>query len=457
MSSIVERARAGTRRNALIALGGTTGAALLAACGAGGSGTPAAGGQAGRAGQTQPVSGKLSIWWPSVAFDPASTIVGEVQQSFATQYPGVTVDAIVEGSGDKLKTTVAAGTPPDLFHTQSYWQTTWGVTGVVTQLDDYIKSSKTIKPEDVWPLKLKEVQNKGKTWALPYSIDSRVIYINADHYARAGYDLAKPPKTWDELERTLPSLTKASGPGEVSQFAFDPFFGSGGTQRWLVPFWQLGGEFHSADGSKITIANDRGIQALEWCNKLFKAQGGWPALEKAQTGVTPQYRLFLQNSVSYYYDTFSNKAQNFNREAPDFKFGFMDYPKPPNGKTANYAGGWALCLPKGAKNPEASFRFMEYLYTPEIDLKWHTYHLRVPVHQAVAKSVDYTRNDPFLKLTVDGMSGGAFVASIPGGEGILPIVDSMVKKVRSEQMNVRDALKEAEDLCQQEVDKLRSS
>ncbi|HEX2035313.1 MAG TPA: extracellular solute-binding protein [Chloroflexota bacterium] len=443
-------ARRLSRRAVLLAVGGTAGTAALAACG--GAGGPS-GAQATPA---RGLSGTLTIWWPSAPFDPASTISGDVQRSFTQQNPGLTVEGLVEGSGDKLKTTVAAGTPPDLFHTQSYWQTTWGVTGINTQLDDYVKSSKAIKLEDVWPLKLKEVQHQGKTWALPYSIDSRVVYINADHFARAGYDLDKPPKTWDELERTLPALTKASGPDQVSQFAFDPFFGSGGTQRWLVPFWQLGGEFHNAEGTKITIANEKGLQALEWCLKVLRLQGGWPALEKAQAGVSPQYRLFLQNGVTYYYDTFSNKAQNFNKEAPDFKFGFMDYPKPTGGKTANYAGGWALCIPKGAKNPLAAFRFIEYLYSPEIDLQWHTYHLRVPVHMSVARSVDYTRNDPFLKLTVDGMQGGAFVASIPGGEGILPIVDRMVKQVRSGEAAVRDALSEAEMLCQQEVDRLKS-
>ena len=89
-------------------------------------------------------------------------------------------------------------------------------------------------------------------------------------------------------------------------------------------------------------------------------------------------------------------------------------------------------------------------------LKWHTFHVRVPVHQSVAKSVDYTRNDPFLKLTVDGMAGGRFVASIPGGEGILPIMAAMVKKVRSGEASVRDALRDAEMLAQQEVDKLKS-
>jgi multiple sugar transport system substrate-binding protein len=445
-----------TRRSLMGTLTATVasaGAFALAACGA----ETKAPGQASAPGTSgKALSGTLTLWWPSAVFDPTATIGGEMQRSFAQQHPGLTLDAIVEGSGDKLKTTVAAGTPPDFFHTQSYWQTTWGVSGINTQLDDYMRGSKAIKPDDIWPLKLKEVQHRGKTWALPYSIDTRVIYINADHFGRSGFDLNKPPKTWDELERTLPTLTKQDGPDQLSQFAFDPFFGSGGTQRWLIPFWQLGGQFHTPDGSKITINNDIGVRALEWTQRVHRLQGGWPLIEKAQTGITPQWRAFLQNKVSYYYDTFSNKAQNFNKEAPDFKFGFMDYPKPPNGKTANYAGGWAISIPKGAKNPEAAFRFIEHLYAPENDLKWHIAHLRVPVHMSVAKSVDYTRNDPFLKLTVDGLAGGAFVASIPGGEGILPIVDRMVKKVRTGEASVRDALKEAEELSQQEVDKFKS-
>src|SRR5688572_2470392 len=437
-----------SRRRLMATFAGAGAAPALAACG---GPTP------GPATQSKTMSGPLVMWWPSATFDPTASIGGEIQKSFTDKNPGITVESIVQGSADTFKTQVAAGTPPDFFHTQSYWQTTWGVTGLNTQLDDYVKRSKLIKPEDVWPLKLKEVQHQGKTWALPYSIDSRVIYINADHYARSGFDVNKPPATWDDLEKTIPALTKQAGPGELSQWGFDPFLGSGGTQRWLVPFWQLGGEFHNPEGTKITINNDRGIRALEWIVKLLNMQGGWPALEKAQAGVTPVERLFLQNKASYMYATFSTKASVFTKEAPEFKFGFMDYPKRAGGKVANYAGGWAINIPKGAKNPDAAFAFIEHLYLPENDLKWHTFHLRVPVHQSVAKSVDFTRNDPFLKLTMDGMAGGRFVASIPGGEGILPVMDAMIKKVRAGQASVRDALQEGEQLAQQEVDRLKTS
>ncbi|HEU5314780.1 MAG TPA: extracellular solute-binding protein, partial [Chloroflexota bacterium] len=179
-----------TRRTVMATLAAGASAAL-AACGAGATPGPATQSAKG-------LSGTLVAWWPSATFDPGASIGGEILKDFTTKNPGLTIDNVVEGSADKYKTQVAAGTPPDFFHTQSYWQTTWGVTGLNTQLDDYIKRSKLIKAEDVWPLKLKEVQHQGKTWALPYSIDSRVIFINADHYARSGYDLNKPPATWDD-------------------------------------------------------------------------------------------------------------------------------------------------------------------------------------------------------------------------------------------------------------------
>ena len=90
--------------------------------------------------------------------------------------------------------------------------------------------------------------------------------------------------------------------------------------------------------------------------KLLNMQGGWPALEKAQAGTTPVERLFLQNKASYMYATFSTKASVFTKEAPDFKFGFMDYPKPAGGKVANYAGWVGDQHPEGGEEPGRSVR-----------------------------------------------------------------------------------------------------
>jgi len=360
-----------------------------------------------------------------------------------------------EGSGDKLKTTVAAGTPPDFFHTQSYWQTTWGGTGVVQALDNYVKASKNVKPQDGWKFKWDELIFQGKTYAVPYSIDNRIVYMHQDLYQRAGLDVNKPPKTWDEFENVIAKTSKQAAPGQISALGFDPFFGSGGKQRWLVPYWQLGGEFNSADGQKITIVNDKAQQALEWCYKLIRNQGGWDAVQAWEKTATADYRLFINGGVANFYATLATKAQSFQKEAPDLPLPVMPYPLPKNGKPATYAGGWAICIPTGAKNPDASFALVDFLYRPEIDLKWSQAYLRVPAHMSVAKSVDFTRNDAFLKTTIEAMPYGRFVASIPGGEGILPIMDKAIADIMSGAKSVSSALQEAQSLCQQEVDKLK--
>lgn len=435
-----------TRRQALagsaVALSG-----IVAACGGSAQPAPAASKAA--------VGGTLTAWMPPPTFTFREGIGADVAAEFKKAYPNVTLDPVDEGSGDKLKTTVAAGTPPDWFHTQSYWQTTWGVTGISQPLDKYLKTSANVKPQDGWKLKWDEVTFQGKTYAIPYSIDNRIVYMHKDLYQRAGLDVAKPPKTWDEFENVIAKTFKQDAPGQLAVLGFDPFFGSGGKQRWLVPYWQLGGEFNSADGTKITVDNEKAVQALEWCYKLIRNQGGWDAIQALEKSATADYRLFINGQVANFYATLATKAQSFAKEAPQLELPVMEYPLPKGGKPATYAGGWAICIPTGAKNPDAAWQLTEFLYRPEIDLKWSQAYLRVPAHVSVAKSVDFTRNDPFLKTTVDAMPSGRFVSSIPGAEGILPIMDRIVAEIMSGAKSITTALKEAQDLCQLEVDKLK--
>jgi multiple sugar transport system substrate-binding protein len=448
---VVHSARSGrsvsTRRSMLTEGSAALGTGvLLSACGVGGTAQPAA---------KKALSGNLITWMPAPTVSFREGVGGEVMNQFKAANPGLTVENVDEGSGDKLKTTVAGGTPPDFFHTQSYWQTTWGVTGVVQALDNYIKSSQNVKREDGWKFKWDELAYKGKTYAVPYSIDNRIIYMQKELYQRAGLDVAKPPKTWDALEDVVRRTYKTSAPGQVSVVGFDPFFGSGGLQRWLVPYWQLGGEFNSADGEKITINNPKAVQALEWCANLIKLQGGWDALQVIEKSVTADYRLFINGGVANFYATLATKATGFNKEAPQLELPVTEYPLPANGKPATYAGGWAMCIPTGAKNPDAAFQLMDFLYKPEIDLKWAQGYLRVPARASVGKSVDFTRNDPFFKTTVEAMPYGRFVSSIPGGEAILPIMNTAITDMVTGKKPIAAALKEAEDLCQAEVNKFK--
>jgi multiple sugar transport system substrate-binding protein len=393
---------------------------------------------------------------PSTAFSLTAGIGADLMKEFLPAHPNISLDAIVEGDLTKFKTQVAGGVPPDLFQTQSYVQTTWGATNVVQALDAYIARSKNIKPADVWKKKMAEVQWAGKTWALPYSIDNRVIYVNDDLYRRAGLDVTKPPATWADMETAVSKTTQLNGT-QLNQTGWDPFGGSGGRLTFLVPFWQQGGDFAPGDGTKVDIANDMAVTALTWLLKIEDMQGGFSALAafvKANSSDGTGEKIFAASRTAQIYATIANKVQTF-QAVPNLTYHVAQYPLPPSGKVATYAGGWAFCVGTGAKHADDAMTMVDFFYQPDVQIKWATAQLRVPPSQSVAQSVDYTKNDPLLKLTVDAMPNGSFVPSIPGGEQILPILNTMVGDIMAKKTDVNAALGNAQKLCQIEVDKYK--
>ena len=68
---------------------------------------------------------------------------------------------------------------------------------------------------------------------------------------------------------------------------------------------------------------------------------------------------------------------------------------------------------------------MDYLYRPDVQVKCAAWQLRVPPSMSVANSVDYTRNDPLPKLTVEAMPNGRFVPTMPGAHNVHAIMGDM--------------------------------
>ncbi len=393
---------------------------------------------------------------PTDSFSLTAGIGAELTKDFLAANPGLSLDAVVEGSTEKFKTQVAGGTPPDMFHTQSYLQTTWGVTGIVQALDSYIAKSKNVKPDDVWKYKWQEVAWQGKTYALPYSIDNRVIYANTDMYQRAGLDPQKLPAAWSDMEASVNKTLVRDAGTLIKQLGWDPFGGSGGRLTWLVPFWQLGGDFAPGDGSKVDVANEMGVNSLAWTLKIYEMQGGYDAVSgfAKDQAKGDGIKLFSDSHTAHLYATIATKAQYF-AKVQNLTYAVTQYPLPPNGKVATYAGGWAMCIGTGAKHVDGAFQLMDYFYKPDVQVKWAIAQLRVPPSVSVAQSVNYTQSDPLLKLTVDAMPNGRFVPSVPGGEQILPILDGAVLSVLQKKLDARASLEDAQRRCQIEIDKYR--
>ncbi|MBI3970466.1 MAG: extracellular solute-binding protein [Chloroflexi bacterium] len=401
------------------------------------------------------VSGRVVLWFSPTPWPFNEDVGGEFVQEFEARYPQIKIagehytGSIVE----KLRVSAAGGTLPDLaVGVPPHTSVSLGLDGILAPVDQYLKTSRAVKPADIWPSLLADMTYKGKQYAMPFAPDVRVNYVNSAVLAGAGLNSAKPASTWDEMEDHVRRIYR---PGTDARLGYTPFWGSGGTGVWLVPFWQLGGELTSADGEKVTIDNEKGIQALEWLKRIHDMQGGWDSMQEVRQRQPRSNAHFINGTMGYYYATHAERKNSDFLNNPSLQFGFADWPLPKGGKPANYGGDPSLALTAGSKVPEAAWRFLEFLAEERQSLRFAVRYDRIPIRIKTAESQAYHQNDPFLKLAVEGMRGRKWHIGAPGGADIVGMHNPMVVDVMSGKRSVRDALKETQTQMQQVLDKNR--
>jgi multiple sugar transport system substrate-binding protein len=433
----------------VLAAGVAGAVALVAACGPAPS-APASGGA--QDAPKRSLSGTVRIW-ANPAFPFHEDVGGAIAARFMEQFPGVTVEAepISGNRTEKLTVAVAGGDAAELVSVEPYHVQSLALRGVVISLEDYLKQSAAVKKADLWPSLMRDVTYQGRVYGLVYGPDLRVLYVSADRYRATGLDPSKPPRTWAELEQAIAKVHRGGRGSDVEHLGFDPFLGSGGVGRWLVPFWQLGGELLSPDDQKVTIDNERGIQALTWLKKVVDSQGGYERIQAFARGTTPT-QLFMDNKVTHLYATYAERAQEFQAKAPQLQYAFAGYPLPPNGRRANYGGGHTFPIAAGSKAPDAAWAFLEHFLAEANNLQFADRYDRIPLRVSTTRSERYHRNDPFRKLAAEEMPGRRFQIPVPGGIDAQPLLTGMVNDVILDKKSIRDALLETEAAIQTILD-----
>jgi len=381
----------------------------------------------------------------------------ELVKEFNAQSPDVSVEPMnVPSTQEKLITAVSGGTPPDLFFMDRYIAAEWAARGLIAPLDDYIAKS-TVKPENLYPKLRQDVTWQGKIVALPLWTDCRAFYYNKKLLSGAGLDPEKPPKTWEELETMADKITKKDAAGRLDMVGFTPTWGNPTTfMQWWVYLWQLGGEYLSEDQSKAIFNSDAGVKALEWCLQWVDKLGGIEQIDAFAQQAVPvtgadiftMGRLGMMINGNWI-------IPPYKRVAPDLEYGVATFPLPPNGQWANYIGGWTFTIPKGAKNPAASFKFIEFMLSREVQLRVVEYYGGIPAFQPVAMSEDYYKQAPLNKFWAEEVLHGRWVPVTPGVSEMFAVMGRMWDGALHKADTPKDALDKAVSEVQTILDKNR--
>ncbi len=389
-----------TRRKFLTATGtgmsAAGGAALLAACGTTGAGGAGSGG-----GQTaKRISGTLT-YWPEGGQTNASYQAWVARiADFQKAYPEAKVEMTETQDRDaKLVAAVTAGTPPDLSVFDRYVILGASQRGIMQDVQKYAKTA-GIKGEDQQSWCWDEVFRDGKLWGLPYSTDTRMVYVNATHLKKAGIPLTAP-KTLDDFDKTMRQLT-IGRPGAFERIGFVPW---GGWNNWRLFGWGWlhGGEWYDPKSNRVSMDNPKNIAALDWEVSRANELGGYAGVEsfRAAQPKTGTMDMLKAGTLSAVLNSTSQLIGMFAEKDLDW----IVWPNPPAqgvSRSHTWSGGFANVLPTGVKNPEASFELARFLSDEEFQkVQNKTGGGRMPTIKSATKDPYWNSVDPRVKQFLD--------------------------------------------------------
>jgi ABC-type glycerol-3-phosphate transport system substrate-binding protein len=115
------------------------------------------------------------------------------------------------------------------------------------------------------------MQDGGKTFALPINYYNQGLIYNRDLFKKAGLDPDKPPVTWDEVEAAAAKVSALGG----GVTGYEDYSG-GNTGGWhfASEIVSLGGKVTTDDGKKAAFNSDQGKQVLQRLHDMrFKDNG----------------------------------------------------------------------------------------------------------------------------------------------------------------------------------------
>jgi len=379
-----------SRRTLLRGLGATAGVGLfggtLSACNSGG----AAGG-----------GGPFSfLTWDAAEGSPLATVANAWAES-----ADVELDLQNVPGGDdfeaKLRTVLASGAPPDAIRINDDYVKGYYAEGSLLDLKPMMEAD-GIKPEDYYPVAFDfPKQPDGAHAAWPIMTNPGVIYINVDAFEEAGIDLPSTDWTadgwtWDDF---LDAAKELNRPGERYGCLVFPDT----SLETVFPVSNGSDGIYSKDGTRFTLAEGPGVEAIQWVADLALKHKVHPDFATITAGEnTPNWTqtqlgtgkvammLSLTSSIPYL------------RKNAEVNWDIRPVPKKVSRTTVNTMT--VLAIPKDSKNPERAWEFLKYAVGPEASETFAASRGFIPVSRSAAELLKPDDQAPAsLQVGIDGL------------------------------------------------------
>jgi multiple sugar transport system substrate-binding protein len=378
----------------------------------------------------------------------------KVYEAFMQEVPQITVEMTpFRGQFDKVITAVAGGTAPDVVTISGSNVAQFGQKAVIQALDSRVGGSRIIRRDKFFPAQLEAASWNGKLFGIPAweHGPSPLLFWNKAHFEEIGLHPEKGPTTLEEARVYTERLTKQAPAGRIERLGWEPLTEAGGS---LLGYWAkaYNVNWYNPKTQKLDLLQPGLVAAVEYITAIhrrltpqaideFRTQ--YPRWNSPQAGMAQGAESM---KVSSYVST-GTLANN----APNQRIGIGWAPAEKPRQFIQLGGAWTVTLPTGAKQPDAGFRFMEYLTTAEANQLILDHIGWIGYNKEVAEKLNIEKV-PNMRFVLDAPRKAKEVHApiiLPVGTGA---VNTGLQRVIAGELSAREMLQGAQREIQAELD-----
>ncbi|MFJ4710845.1 sugar ABC transporter substrate-binding protein [Streptomyces sp. NPDC088785] len=367
----------------------------------------------------------LTVW----AMGTEGEKLADVAKVYEKANPNITVKVTPIGwdvAHQKLVAAAAANKLPDVMQMGGSYMTEFADMGALEPVD-----TGTFRQKDYFPAGWEQGEYDGKTYGVPWYVDTRVLYYRTDLAKKAGVD--KAPATMAELRTAAQKYQKA---GSKYGLSIQPN-GLDSVQSFYQFLYSAGGQIVTKDGK--TVANSpAAVKALENYTSYFKDG-------LAAKSVRPGYDVtkdFNTGDVAMFFGGPWHMGL-LDDNYPGLKGKWAIANVPTDKTSASMAGGSALTISADSEHKDAAKKLVRYLTGTKGQADWYQRTKDLPANMTAWSSGELA-TDPDMKVWKKQMESAQVSPAQPKWSEITSKIDTAIEDAAQGKASPKAALDKAQ-------------
>lgn len=369
---------------------------------------------------SEPATGDLTVW----AMGNEGDLLGDFVEGFKEENPDVniTVTAIPWASAhDKIQTAIAAGTVPDVIQMGTTWMADFA--------DAFAPVPENFDLSDFSAGPLEAGQVNGEQLGVPWYVDSHVLYYRTDIAEQAGWDHA--PETLDELKQMAADVKQVDG---VENGIYISPSGADSWQGTLWAFFSSGVSLMDDEGN-WTLDTPQMHEATEYIDSFFK-----DGITGTNLDVTPGVSItqFVNGETPIMTGGPTTISQIADQGGDPDSYATAVIPK--GESSTSFVGGADFVVMDEAANPDAGWKFIQWMTKPETQVEWYKTATVLPSSQSAWEDETLAGDDKLVAYGEQLKSTQAPPA-VPTWAQVSAAGDRIMEQIYKGQLSVDEGLK----------------